>query len=233
MVTEVAIHTRYAVARIVRDAFERATHRRNKVTLVAKSNVLVHSGGLWQATFDSVAADYPQVATDSCHEDAAAMFMLTSPERFDVVVTDNLFGDMLTEIGAAISGGIGLAASGNVDPSRRNPSMFESVHGSAPDIAGQGKAAPTAAVLSLARGRRRAGLRPRWRWISCPGNVGPGARSRSATPLPNWPQTPQSGEVSHFEDSGCGADGEWRGRALLDEPSARGGRTRASGSWPG
>ena len=150
VVTEVAIHTRYAVERIVRDAFERAVHRRNKVTLVAKSNVLVHSGSLWQATFDAVAAAFPQVDTDYCHVDAAAMYMLTSPERFDVVVTDNLFGDILTDIGAAISGGIGLAASGNLDPSGRNPSMFEPVHGSAPDIAGQGKADPTAAVLSLA-----------------------------------------------------------------------------------
>ncbi|MHB1166384.1 MAG: 3-isopropylmalate dehydrogenase [Candidatus Nanopelagicales bacterium] len=150
VVTEVAIHTRHTVERIVRDAFERATRRRNKVTLVAKTNVLVHSGSLWQRTFDAVAADFGQVATDYCHVDAAAMYMLTSPERFDVVVTDNLFGDILTDIGAAICGGIGLAASGNLDPSRRNPSMFEPVHGSAPDIAGQGVADPTAAVLSLA-----------------------------------------------------------------------------------
>lgn len=150
VVTEVSIHTRYAVERIVRDAFERAKRRRNKVTLVAKTNVLVHSGDLWQRTFESVAVEYPEVVTDYCHVDAAAMYMLTSPERFDVVVTDNLFGDILTDIGAAICGGIGLAASGNIDPSRRNPSMFEPVHGSAPDIAGQGKADPTAAVLSLA-----------------------------------------------------------------------------------
>jgi len=109
----------------------------------------VHAGGLWARTFDKVAAEFPDIATDYCHVDAASMFFLTNPERFDVVVTDNLFGDILTDIGAAIAGGIGLAASGNVDPSRTNPSMFEPVHGSAPDIAGQGKADPTATVLSV------------------------------------------------------------------------------------
>ncbi|MHB1067212.1 MAG: isocitrate/isopropylmalate family dehydrogenase, partial [Candidatus Nanopelagicales bacterium] len=126
------------------------TRRRNKVTLVHKTNVLVHAGRTWQAAFDLVAHEYPGVQTDYCHVDAAAMFFLTQPERFDVVVTDNLFGDILTDIGAAIVGGIGLAASGNIDPTRSNPSMFEPVHGSAPDIAGQGKADPTATVLSLA-----------------------------------------------------------------------------------
>ena len=165
VVTEVAIHTRYTVERIVRDAFERSTKRRGKVTLVAKTNVLVHSGSLWQRTFEAVAADYPQVETDYCHVDAASMYMLTSPERFDVVVTDNLFGDILTDIGAAISGGIGLAASGNLDPSGRNPSMFEPVHGSAPDIAGQGKADPTAAVLSLAMLLDHVGEGQAARWI--------------------------------------------------------------------
>ena len=115
-----------------------------------KTNVLVYAGDLWQRTFDRVKLEYPDIATDYCHVDAAAMFFLTNPERFDVVVTDNLFGDILTDIGAAIGGGIGLAASGNIDPSRSNPSMFEPVHGSAPDIAGQGKADPTATVMSLA-----------------------------------------------------------------------------------
>jgi 3-isopropylmalate dehydrogenase len=148
--TEESVNTAYGVERIVRDAFERATRRRNKVTLVHKTNVLVHAGGLWKRVFDAVAAEYPGVETDYCHVDAASMFFLTQPERFDVVVTDNLFGDILTDIGAAIAGGIGLAASGNVDPSRRSPSMFEPVHGSAPDIAGQGKADPTATVLSVA-----------------------------------------------------------------------------------
>ena len=148
--TEESLNTRYGVERIVRDAFARAAARpRRKVTLVHKTNVLVHAGDLWQRTFAQVAEEFPEVSTDYCHVDAAAMFFLTQPERFDVVVTDNLFGDILTDIGAAIAGGIGLAASGNVDPSRTNPSMFEPVHGSAPDIAGQGKADPTATVLSV------------------------------------------------------------------------------------
>ena len=148
--TEVSLNTAYGAERIIRDAFDRATRRRNKVTLVHKTNVLVHAGDTWQRTFDRVKAEYPGVQTDYCHVDAAAMFFLTNPERFDVVVTDNLFGDILTDIGAAIGGGIGLAASGNIDPTRTNPSMFEPVHGSAPDIAGQRKADPTATVLSLA-----------------------------------------------------------------------------------
>jgi len=148
--TEESVNTRFGVERIVRDAFARAGRRRRKVTLVHKTNVLVHAGGLWQRTFDAVAAEFPDIETDYCHVDAASMFFLTAPERFDVVVTDNLFGDIITDIGAAIAGGIGLAASGNVNPARTTPSMFEPVHGSAPDIAGQGKADPTATVLSVA-----------------------------------------------------------------------------------
>ena len=148
--TEVSINTRFGAERIIRDAFERATRRNNKVTLVHKTNVLVYAGDTWNRAFQDVAKDYPGVKTDYCHVDAASMFFLTQPERFDVVVTDNLFGDILTDIGAAIAGGIGLAASGNIDPSRKNPSMFEPVHGSAPDIAGQGKADPTATVMSVA-----------------------------------------------------------------------------------
>jgi 3-isopropylmalate dehydrogenase len=120
------------------------------VTLVHKTNVLVNAGSLWKRTFDRVSREYPDIAVDYQHVDAASMFFITNPERFDVVVTDNLFGDILTDIGAAIVGGIGLAASGNIDPSRSNPSMFEPVHGSAPDIAGQGKADPTATIMSLA-----------------------------------------------------------------------------------
>lgn len=147
--TEVSINTRFGAERIIRDAFERATRRRNKVTLVHKTNVLVYAGDVWARAFADVAKEYPSVETDYCHVDAASMFFLTNPERFDVVVTDNLFGDILTDIGAAIAGGIGLAASGNIDPSRTNPSMFEPVHGSAPDIAGQGKADPTATILSI------------------------------------------------------------------------------------
>lgn len=148
--TEVSLNTAYGAERIIRDAFDRAMRRDKKVTLVHKTNVLVHAGDTWQRAFDRVRAEYPEVTTDYCHVDAAAMFFLTDPGRFDVVVTDNLFGDILTDIGAAIGGGIGLAASGNIDPSRSNPSMFEPVHGSAPDIAGQGKADPTATVMSLA-----------------------------------------------------------------------------------
>ena len=148
---EDSLNTRFGVERIVRDAFARAERRpRKKVTLVHKTNVLVNAGDLWQRTFNEVAAEHPGITTDYCHVDAASMFFITNPERFDVVVTDNLFGDIITDIGAAITGGIGLAASGNLDPSRVNPSMFEPVHGSAPDIAGQGKADPTATVLSVA-----------------------------------------------------------------------------------
>ena len=115
-----------------------------------KNNVLTHAGDLWTRTVAEVAPDFPDVRTDYVHVDAAAMFFITQPQRFDVVVTDNLFGDIITDIGAAIAGGIGLAASGNLDVSRHNPSMFEPVHGSAPDIDGQGKADPTATVLSVA-----------------------------------------------------------------------------------
>ena len=124
---EESMNTAYGVERIVRDAFQRATRRNNKVTLVHKTNVLVFAGGLWQRTFDAVAKEFPAVKTDYLHVDAASMFFLTHPERFDVVVTDNLFGDILTDIGAAIAGGIGLAASGNLDVTRSNPSMFEPV----------------------------------------------------------------------------------------------------------
>jgi 3-isopropylmalate dehydrogenase len=148
--TEVSLNTAYGVERVVRDAFGRAQQRRKHLTLVHKTNVLVHAGGLWKRVFDEVHTEFPDVAVDYQHVDAASMFFVTQPQRFDVVVTDNLFGDILTDIGAAIGGGIGLAASGNLDPSRANPSMFEPVHGSAPDIAGQQKADPTAAVLSVA-----------------------------------------------------------------------------------
>ncbi|RCK71420.1 3-isopropylmalate dehydrogenase [Desertihabitans brevis] len=146
--TEVSVNTAHGVERVVRDAFERATRRRGKVTLVHKHNVLVHAGGLWNRVFEQVAADYPGVQTDYLHVDAATIFLATDPARFDVVVTDNLFGDILTDLAAAVTGGIGLAASGNVNPSGEHPSMFEPVHGSAPDIAGQQKADPSAAILS-------------------------------------------------------------------------------------
>src|SRR5487761_2278496 len=147
--TEESVNTRFGVERVVRDAFSRAQRRRKKLTLVHKNNVLVNSGSLWQRTVNEVAPEFPDVAVDYNHVDAATIYFVSSPERYDVIVTDNLFGDILTDLGAAIAGGIGLAASGNLDVSRKNPSMFEPVHGSAPDIAGQGIADPTAAVLSI------------------------------------------------------------------------------------
>ncbi|GGO65052.1 3-isopropylmalate dehydrogenase [Nonomuraea cavernae] len=149
--TQESLNTAHGVERVVRYAFEKARSRpRKKLTLVHKTNVLTFAGDLWQRTVDQVAADYPDVTTDYSHIDAASMFFVTHPERFDVVVTDNLFGDIITDLGAAIAGGIGLAASGNINPERTTPSMFEPVHGSAPDIAGQGKADPTATILSVA-----------------------------------------------------------------------------------
>jgi 3-isopropylmalate dehydrogenase len=150
LATEESLNTRHGVERVIRDAFDRAGRRpRRKLTLVHKNNVLVHAGDLWTRAFHEVAADHPEVRTEYLHVDAAAMFLVTEPQRFDVVVTDNLFGDILTDIAAAVTGGIGLAASGCVNPQRRTPSMFEPVHGSAPDIAGKGIADPVAAVLSV------------------------------------------------------------------------------------
>lgn len=148
---EVSVNTAFGVERVVRDAFARAQARpRQHLTLVHKHNVLVHAGHLWRRTVEAVNADFPDVTTDYLHVDAAAIFLTTNPARFDVIVTDNLFGDILTDQAAAITGGIGLAASANINPDRTAPSMFEPVHGSAPDIAGQGKADPTATVLSVA-----------------------------------------------------------------------------------
>jgi 3-isopropylmalate dehydrogenase len=148
--TEVSINTRFGVERVVRDAFARALARpRRHLTLVHKHNVLTHAGHLWRRTVEEVGAEFPDVETAYQHVDAATIFLATDPGRFDVVVTDNLFGDIITDIAAAIAGGIGLAASGNINPEGRYPSMFEPVHGSAPDIAGQGKADPTATILSV------------------------------------------------------------------------------------
>jgi 3-isopropylmalate dehydrogenase len=147
---EVSVNTAFGVDRVVRYAFEQAEARRGKLTLVHKTNVLTFAGSLWKRTVDTVAAEHPSVAVDYLHVDAATIFLVTNPARFDVIVTDNLFGDILTDLAAAISGGIGLAASGNINPEGDFPSMFEPVHGSAPDIAGQQKADPTAAILSVA-----------------------------------------------------------------------------------
>jgi 3-isopropylmalate dehydrogenase len=149
--TEVSVNTAFGVERVVRDAFARAAARpRKHLTLVHKHNVLVHAGHLWRRTVEQVNAEFPDVTTDYAHVDAATIYLTTNPSRFDVIVTDNLFGDILTDQAAAISGGIGLAASANINPDRTAPSMFEPVHGSAPDIAGQGKADPTATILSVA-----------------------------------------------------------------------------------
>ena len=149
--TEVSVNTAFGVERLVRYAFGVATSReRRKLTLVHKTNVLVNAGSLWQRTVDRVSREFLDVAVDYLHVDAATIFMVTDPSRFDVIVTDNLFGDILTDLAAAISGGIGLAASGNINPDGTYPSMFEPVHGSAPDIAGKQLADPTAAILSVA-----------------------------------------------------------------------------------
>lgn len=148
--TEESLNTRHGVERVLRDAFARAADRgRRRVTLVHKTNVLSHAGDLWSRTFAAVAADHPEVATEYQHVDAAAMYLVTQPQRYDVLVTDNLFGDILTDLAAAVTGGIGLAASGCINPTGSYPSTFEPVHGSAPDIAGQGVADPVAAVLSV------------------------------------------------------------------------------------
>ncbi|MGD9482164.1 3-isopropylmalate dehydrogenase [Streptomyces sp. TRM70308] len=157
--TEVSVNTAYGVERVVRDAYERAKARpRRKLTLVHKNNVLVHAGHLWTRIFERVGREYPEVSTDYLHVDAATIFLVNDPGRFDVIVTDNLFGDIITDLAAAVTGGIGLAASGNVNPTGAFPSMFEPVHGSAPDIAGTGKADPTATILSVALLLRHLGL---------------------------------------------------------------------------
>ena len=149
--TEVSVNTAYGVERVVREAFRRANERpRRHVTLVHKHNVLVHAGHLWRRTVEAMATEYPDVTHDYMHVDAATIFMTTDPSRFDVIVTDNLFGDILTDLAGAVTGGIGLAASGNINMLGTGPSMFEPVHGSAPDIAGQQIADPTAAILSAA-----------------------------------------------------------------------------------
>lgn len=148
--TQESVNTRHGVERVLRYAFDTARRREGRLTLVHKTNVLVHAGGLWQRTFDEVGdADYPDVARDYVHVDAACLYLVTQPERFDVVVTENLFGDIITDLAAAVQGGLGLAASGNLDPTGAAPSMFEPVHGSAPDIAGTGRADPVATVISL------------------------------------------------------------------------------------
>ena len=150
--TQGSVNTRMGAERAIRYAFDLAVKRngRQHVTLVHKTNVLTFAGDLWQRAYDAVAAEYPQVGTAYHHVDAACIYFVQDPQRYDVVVTDNLFGDILTDLGGAVSGGIGLASSANLNPARTGPSMFEPVHGSAPDIVGTGKANPTAAILSAA-----------------------------------------------------------------------------------
>ena len=156
---ETSVNTAFGVERVVRYAFDLAERRRRRLTLVHKTNVLVHAGAIWKRIVDEVASEHPDVAVDYLHVDAATIFLVTDPARFDVIVTDNLFGDILTDLAGAVTGGIGLAASGNINPDGAFPSMFEPVHGSAPDIAGQQKADPTAAILSVALLLDHLGLR--------------------------------------------------------------------------
>ena len=149
--TQGSVNTRMGVERCVRFAFDLArTHTRKHVTLVHKTNVLTFAGDLWQRTFDDVAAEYPDVDTAYNHVDAACIHLVADPGRYDVIVTDNLFGDILTDLAGAIGGGIGRAASANLNPARTGPSLFEPVHGSAPDIVGTGKADPRAAIICAA-----------------------------------------------------------------------------------
>jgi 3-isopropylmalate dehydrogenase len=157
--TQESCNTAFGVERVARYAFGVAQSRpRRKLALVHKTNVLTYAGDLWKRVVEALAKEFPEVSVEYQHVDAASMFFVTQPERFDVIVTDNLFGDILTDLGAAIAGGIGLAASGNVNPGRATPSMFEPVHGSAPDIAGLSLADPTAAILSAALLLRHLGL---------------------------------------------------------------------------
>ncbi|NLE96672.1 MAG: 3-isopropylmalate dehydrogenase [Propionibacterium sp.] len=150
LATEVSVNTAFGVERVVRDAYARAQRRRGKLTLLHKHNVLVNAGKLWNRLFTEIGAEFPDVETNYLHIDAAMIALVVDPSQFDVIVTDNLFGDIVTDLAAAVTGGIGLAASANINPTGEFPSMFEPVHGSAPDIAGQGVADPTAAISSMA-----------------------------------------------------------------------------------
>lgn len=146
--TEVSINTAYGAERVIRYAFQLAMKRRRRLTLVHKKNVLTNAGDMWQRLVDQVGQEYPDVEREYLHIDASTIFMVTEPSRFDVIVTDNLFGDILTDEAGAVVGGVGYSASGCINASGTYPSMFEPIHGSAPDIAGKGIANPTAAILS-------------------------------------------------------------------------------------
>ena len=158
MATEVSVNTRYGVERTVRYAFERAQARDKKLAYLHKTNVMVHAGHLWRRTVESIAPEFPDVEVTYQHTDAAMIYMVAKPEDYDVIVTDNLFGDLVTDLAAVVTGGIGLAASGNINVEGTAPSLFEPIHGSAPDIAGQGKADPTASILSGALMAEHLGL---------------------------------------------------------------------------
>src|SRR3954452_10205341 len=187
--TENSVNTRWGVERVVRDAFARAAGRpRRKLTLVHKTNVLTYAGSLWSRTVEDVSRDYADVEVDYVHVDAACLYFVTQPQRFDVVVTDNLFGDIITDLGAGIAGGIGLASSGNLNVDGTAPSMFEPVHGSAPDIAGQGLADPTATVLSVAMLLEHTGH------AAAAGRVGGGRARRSGLPRRHSPVDRSRGE---------------------------------------
>ncbi|WP_423920118.1 3-isopropylmalate dehydrogenase [Frigoribacterium sp. 2-23] len=203
---EVSVNTAFGVERVVRFGFDKARGRRKKLTLVHKTNVLVFSGSLWQRTVDAVAAEYPDVEVDYQHVDAATIHLVVNPSRFDVIVTDNLFGDILTDLAGAISGGIGLAASGNINPTGAFPSMFEPVHGSAPDIAGQQKADPTAAILSVALLLDHLGL--------------PEAAARVTTAVEADIADRAAGVANARRTSEIGADIAERVRALTPAPTA-------------
>lgn len=149
--TQGSVNTRFGVERCVRYAFELAGSKgRRRVSLVHKTNVLTYSGSLWSRTFDEVGREYPAIERDYCHVDAACIHLVERPDRFEVLVTDNLFGDILTDLAGALSGGIGLAASANLNPTGSGPSLFEPVHGAAHDIVGTGRANPLAAIRSAA-----------------------------------------------------------------------------------
>jgi tartrate dehydrogenase/decarboxylase/D-malate dehydrogenase len=145
-----AIHTRRGIERALRFGFEMARTRRKRLTMITKSNALKHAFTLWEEILEEIAVDFPEIAADRQHCDAAAMNLVRCPEQFDVIVASNLFGDLLTDLAGAVGGGLGLAPSANINPERKFPSLFEPVHGSAPDIAGQGIANPVAAILSAA-----------------------------------------------------------------------------------
>ncbi|MGI8984396.1 MAG: 3-isopropylmalate dehydrogenase, partial [Acidimicrobiales bacterium] len=187
--TQGSVNTRMGVERCVRFAFDLASRSepRRHLTLVHKTNVLTFAGDLWQRTFEEVAAEHPSVTTDYCHVDAACIHLVEKPDRFDVIVTDNLFGDILTDLAGAVTGGIGLAASANLNPARTGPSLFEPVHGSAPDIAGTGRANPLAAIRSAAMmleflGEAAAATRVAQGWDAIAGHPRQNGQLSDATP---------------------------------------------------